>query len=150
MDISRSLNDMFQALFFESIEYTPPESLIELLRQKLSVQLQDWFSFIEIKSQRNITMSLSVPIDLQALNDLVFSFSCHNEFPGLVHFVFIDRLHGRICTPALAVGSEHRLEKKVRGSLDDFANESLLSHARSSLLNSNVWPLCNEAVRPIR
>ena len=30
------------------------------------------------------------------------------------------------------------------------ANESLLSLARSSLLNSNVWPLCNEAVRPIR
>jgi len=56
-----------------------------------------------------------------------FLFSCQTDFPGLVHFAFIDRLRGQICTPALypddyqhcittnnnANGMELFLEKKV-------------------------------------
>ncbi|CAF1362774.1 unnamed protein product [Adineta steineri] len=84
--------------------------LIHILRKKLTEHLGDWFSFIEIKSQRNITMSF-----------------CHDNFPGLVHFAFIDRLRGQICAPALYTndyqhyaatntktdGIEQILEKKI-------------------------------------
>ncbi len=51
-------------------------------------------------------------------------FSCHNDFPGLVHFVFIDRSRGQIFTPTLSIDDnqsnilsnedEYILEKKVR------------------------------------
>lgn len=32
--------------------------MTRILRKKLITKLEDWFSFIEVKSQRNITMSL--------------------------------------------------------------------------------------------
>ncbi|CAF3813802.1 unnamed protein product, partial [Rotaria magnacalcarata] len=121
--------DLFYHLFFESNEYVIPNNndektnslrtdnhlfesspMTESLRNKLSIQLEDWFSFIEIKSQRNITMSF-----------------CNNDFPGLVHFALIDRFRGHICTPALYTddsqnsfmsgnnlhGMEQFLEKKI-------------------------------------
>lgn len=55
-------------------------------------------------------------------NELDLIFSCHNEFPGLVHFVFIDRFRGNICSPSLTVDTilsmngidECFLERKVR------------------------------------
>ncbi|CAF3401827.1 unnamed protein product [Rotaria socialis] len=128
-DMSDFSIDLFHHLFFESNEYVIPNNndektnslradnhlfesspMTESLRNKLSIQLEDWFSFIEIKSQRNITMSF-----------------CNNDFPGLVHFALIDRLRGHICTPALYTddnqnsfmsgnnlhGMEQFLEKKI-------------------------------------
>jgi hypothetical protein len=78
-DMRRLSISVFHHIFFESEEYalvtnddeqqsdslsesTNHASLqtIQSLRNKLSIQLGDWFSFIEIKSQRNITMSLFV------------------------------------------------------------------------------------------
>ena len=35
-------------------------SMTKTLRKKLLFQLEEWFSFIEVKSQRNITMNLFV------------------------------------------------------------------------------------------
>lgn len=32
---------------------------------------------------------------------MIDSFSCQQDFPGLVHFALIDRTRGRICTPSL-------------------------------------------------
>jgi hypothetical protein len=71
--------DVFHHLFFDSDEYALVNNtndqetdlsmnedsvvespMIQTLRNKLFAQLGDWFSFIEIKSQRNITMSLFV------------------------------------------------------------------------------------------
>jgi hypothetical protein len=71
--------DVFHHLFFDSDEYALANNtndqetdlpmnedsvvespMIQTLRNKLFAQLGDWFSFIEIKSQRNITMSLFV------------------------------------------------------------------------------------------
>ncbi|UJR22294.1 hypothetical protein I4U23_025352 [Adineta vaga] len=113
---------IFHHLFFESDEYALENdqqidlsigddsliesSFIQILRNKLCEQLGDWFSFIEIKAQRNITMNFF-----------------HNDFPGLVHFAFIDRFRGQIFTPGLYTdefqqymnnhGLEHLIEKKI-------------------------------------
>ncbi|CAF0794893.1 unnamed protein product [Didymodactylos carnosus] len=66
------------------------------IKYKLTKQLQDCFSFIEVKAQRNITMIKDKKENLFSLTN-----SCYNEFPGLAHFVFTDRKRGIICTPAL-------------------------------------------------
>ncbi|CAF5060732.1 unnamed protein product, partial [Rotaria sp. Silwood1] len=75
--------DIFHHLFFDTNEYIPltnndnnsrqninlpinennlfeSSPMVSILRNRLSIKLEDWFSFIEIKSQRNITMSLYV------------------------------------------------------------------------------------------
>lgn len=44
---------------FRKNEYdTSP--MTKILRKKIILKLEDWFSFIEVKSQRNITMNLFV------------------------------------------------------------------------------------------
>jgi len=84
--------DVFHHLFFDSDEYALVNNtndqetdlsmnedsvvespMIQTLRNKLFSQLGDWFSFIEIKSQRNITMSLFVFF----LSKIFFSSSLH-------------------------------------------------------------------------
>ncbi|CAF1048646.1 unnamed protein product [Adineta steineri] len=141
-EMSRLSTDVFRHLFFDSDDYArrcsidldhdhevdvqmdgidiidtrfrrneyDTSRMTKMLRKKIILQLEDWFSFIEVKSQRNITMNF-----------------CHNDFPGLVHFVFIDRNRGQICSPALITdnqqqyelkcnstdGIEHILEKKI-------------------------------------
>ncbi|CAF2437404.1 unnamed protein product [Rotaria sp. Silwood2] len=122
-EMSRLSTDAFRHLFFDSDEYArrsgidtdkdkesdvqmdgiglsetklrkneyDTSPMTKILRKKIILRLQDWFSFIEVKSQRNITMNF-----------------CHNEFPGLVHFVFVDRLRGKICTPTLIIDDYQR------------------------------------------
>ncbi|CAF1166317.1 unnamed protein product [Adineta ricciae] len=84
--------------------------MAKTVRKKINSLLEDWFSFIEVKSQRNITMSF-----------------CDVPFSGLVHFAFINRSRGLIWTPTLTVDdhryhsfthsggndSEYLLEKKI-------------------------------------
>ena len=75
-------------------------ALLQTLQNRLFRQLGDWLAFIEARSQGNITISLSV-FDRLFLLEMIVSFSCQQDFPGLVHFALIDRSRGRICTPAL-------------------------------------------------
>ncbi len=78
------------------------------LRKRIILRLEDWFSFIEVKSQRNITMNVFVKNNLLFFSFIrLNSFSCHNEFPGLVHFLFVDRSRGQICTPTL-INDDHQ------------------------------------------
>ncbi|CAF3190066.1 unnamed protein product [Rotaria sp. Silwood2] len=128
--------DIFHHLFFNSNEYIPLNNnnndninqqtnspinednilesspMIQVLRNKLSIKLEDWFSFIEIKSQRNITMSF-----------------CHNDFPGLVHFALIDRLRGHICTPALYTddNQHHLMTNNNINEMEQFLEKKIIN-----------------------
>lgn len=141
--INNQAVSIFYNLYFETREYALPSakttessSIIDTLRNKLLGKLEDWFSFIEIKSQRNITMSLSVFIEILSFSHILFSFSCQNDFPGLVHFVIVDRSRGHICTPTLSIddnpelskihGVGNVLERKVRQNI--FSNIRKFSH----------------------
>lgn len=103
-------------------------SIAKILRRKTLSKLEDWFQFIEVKSQRNITMNLYVLRNMSWIIEILFLWPSLNEFAGLVHFVFIDRLHGQIFAPnlipdpfvlsSLNSSNNYILEKKVRLSSD--------------------------------
>ncbi|CAF1229958.1 unnamed protein product [Rotaria sordida] len=126
--------DIFHHLFFDTNEYVLLNNnnnnkqqtnlsinennlfelspMIQILRNKLSIKLEDWFSFIEIKSQRNITMSF-----------------CYNDFPGLVHFALIDRLRGHICTPTLYTddNQHHLMTTNNMNGMEQFLEKKILN-----------------------
>ena len=60
----------------ENILLEPP--MIQNLQKQLFIRLQDWFSFIEVKSQRNITMSL-----------FVFIYLYLDIYPSIRHFYLV-------------------------------------------------------------
>ncbi|CAF0903236.1 unnamed protein product [Rotaria sp. Silwood1] len=182
-EMSRLSTDAFRHLFFDSDEYArrsgidtdkdqesdvqmdgvgPSETklrkneydtspMTKILRKKIILRLEDWFSFIEIKSQRNITIN-------------VFN----NEFPGLVHFVVVDRLRGQICTPTLIINDyqqqsltntcfnefEYILEKKILAF--EFECLSALQHGFTSYTMSdehftyNYTLRLQEKIRPVQ
>ncbi|CAF1515172.1 unnamed protein product [Rotaria magnacalcarata] len=142
-EMSRLSTDAFRDLFFDSDEYArrsgidtankdfesdvqmdgigPTDTkfrkneydtspMTKILRKKITSRLEDWFSFIEVKSQRNITMNF-----------------CRNEFPGLVHFVFVDRSRGLICTPALIIDDYHTLINRHSEDLEYFLEKKILA-----------------------
>lgn len=102
---------------------TDVSTITKLFQKNILPKLEDWFSFIEVKSQRNITMNLYVRFSGFLRMYFLFWCSCLNDFPGLVHFVFIDRLHGQIFAPTLISdqsafqtndpSTNYTLEKKV-------------------------------------
>ncbi|CAF0875475.1 unnamed protein product [Rotaria sordida] len=135
-EMSRLSTDAFRHLFFDSDEYArrsgidtdkdqdqesdvqmdgvgPNETklrkneydtspMTKILRKKIILRLEDWFSFIEVKSQQNITMNF-----------------CRNEFPGLVHFVFVNRLRGQISTPTLII-NDYQHQTLTNSHYNDF------------------------------
>ncbi|CAF4307093.1 unnamed protein product [Rotaria socialis] len=142
-EMSRLSTDAFRDLFFDSDEYArrsgidtankdyesdiqmdgigPTETefrkneydtspMTKILRKKITARLEDWFSFMEVKSQRNITMNF-----------------CHNEFPGLVHFVFVDRSRGLIYTPALIIDDYQTLTNSHSKDLEYFLEKKILA-----------------------
>ncbi|CAF5148063.1 unnamed protein product, partial [Rotaria sp. Silwood1] len=151
-EMSRLSTDAFRHLFFDSDEYARRSGIDTDKDQESDVQmdgvgpsetkLQDWFSFIEIKSQRNITIN-------------VFN----NEFPGLVHFVVVDRLRGQICTPTLIINDyqqqsltntcfnefEYILEKKILAF--EFECLSALQHGFTSYTMSDEHFTYNYTLR---
>ncbi|UJR26815.1 hypothetical protein I4U23_008128 [Adineta vaga] len=132
-DMSLLSTDVFRHLFFDSDEYArrcsididhdqetdvqmdgiepvdirhrrneyDTSRMTKMLRKKIILRLEDWFSFIEVKSQRNITMNF-----------------CDGQFPGLVHFVFVDRHRGLICTPTVLT-NDHQFHAFTNTDTDE-------------------------------
>ena len=91
--ITDVLREIFRAYFSEKeLLKGITEGQLEVVRQKIQHDTEDFWDFLKVKASRNTTLGSKNTLTIDKYLE---------EFPGLVHFIYVDRNQHWVTMPAL-------------------------------------------------